>query len=282
MLRDLAPLDRSLPLRRLVALFRSAIAGLGGRRSWRLVERNLVYYRHQWPILVSGFFEPLFYLLGLGVGVGSLVGPVAGPDGRPVAYGAFVAPALLATSAMNGAIYEATYNFFGKLRWQKTYQAIVATPLRMGDVALGELLWALIRSGLYSAAFLAVIVAWGLTRGPWVVLALPATLLLGFAVGAAGMAATTYLRNWTDLDLVTLVTLPVFLFSGTFYPVTVYPEPWRSLVWLSPLYHGSELLRRLTLGMVDPALLVHIGFLVLLGTAGLLVAGHRLERRLTQ
>ena len=115
------------------------------RRAARLIERNVMVYRRIWMILVSGFFEPLFYLLSIGVGIGKLVGDVTLPDGQAIEYTAFVAPALLASSAMNGAVYESTMNVFDKLKWRKIYDAILATPVGAGDIALGEIGWALLR-----------------------------------------------------------------------------------------------------------------------------------------
>ncbi len=107
-------------------------------------------YRRTWLVIVSGFFEPLFYLLGIGFGLGALVGAVTGPDGQPIPYGVFVAPGLLATSAMNGAVYESTFNVFFKLRYAKTYDAILSTPMGIDDVAVGEVGWSLIRGALYA------------------------------------------------------------------------------------------------------------------------------------
>ncbi|HYN48806.1 MAG TPA: ABC transporter permease [Candidatus Nanopelagicales bacterium] len=251
----------------------------GGRRAGLLIERNLVVYRRSWLIIVSGFFEPLFYLLSIGLGIGALVGGVV-VDGREIAYTAFVAPALLASSAMNGAIYDSTFNVFFKLRYARTYDAILSTPVGVGDIALGEIGWALIRGGIYAAAFLVVMVALGMVLSPWALLALPAALLVGFAFGAVGMAATSFMRTWQDFDLIQLVILPLFLFSGTFYPLTTYPEPIRLLVELTPLYHGVELIRGLTTGAVGPGLLVHVAYLAAMGVLGLAVTSRRLERLL--
>jgi lipooligosaccharide transport system permease protein len=196
----------------------------GSRRAGLLIERNLMVYRRGWLVIVSGFFEPLFYLLSIGLGIGALVGSVA-VDGQEIPYTAFVAPALLASSAMNGAIYDSTFNVFFKLNYAKTYDAILSTPVGVGDVALGEIGWALIRGGIYAAAFLIVMFVLGMVLSPWAILAFPAALLVGFAFGAAGMAATSFMRTWQDFDLVQLVILPFFLFSATFYPITTYPEP---------------------------------------------------------
>ncbi|HEX7398502.1 MAG TPA: ABC transporter permease [Candidatus Limnocylindrales bacterium] len=252
----------------------------GGRRAGLLIERNLLVYRRGWLMIVSGFFEPLFYLLSIGLGIGALVGAIPLGDGRTVPYTAFVAPALLASSAMNGAIYDSTFNVFFKLKYAKTYDAILATPVGVADVAVGEIGWALIRGALYAGTFLLVMLAMGLVRSPWAILAFPASLLIGFAFGAAGMAATSFMRTWQDFDLVQLVILPLFLFSGTFYPVTTYSEPIRLLVELTPLYHGVDLVRGLTTGALGPGMLVHVAYLTVMGLVGLAITSRRLERLL--
>lgn len=256
------------------------IRALGGRRAGYVLERNLLVYRHVWIILFSGFFEPLFYLFAVQVGIGGLVGDVhAGPE--VVGYAEFVAPALLASSAMNGAVYESTMNIFHKLKWAKTYDGMLATPLGPFDIAIGEIGWSLVRGAIYATGFLAVMKATGLMPSPWGVLGLPAALLIGFAFGAVGMASTTFMRSWQDFDLVNLAVLLLFLFSATFYPLSVYPEPLRLAAQLSPLYHGVVLIRSLTLGTFDVTLVWHTAFLILMGAAGLTVAGRRLGKLLT-
>jgi len=250
------------------------------RRASRLVERNVLSYRRNWIIIVSGFFEPVFYLFGIGYGLGSLIPSVTGIDGKPISYGLFVAPALLASSAMNGAIYDSTFNVFFKLKYAKTYDAVLATPLGVGDVALGEVTWALIRGTLYSLGFVAVMFVFGLVASPWAILVLPAAMLIGFAFAAVGMAATTFMRAWTDFDYILVVTLPLFLFSATFYPLTAYPEPIRTLVTFTPLYHGVDLLRGLTTGVVGPAMIVHVVYLLVMGAIGLAIVSRRLDRLL--
>ena len=255
---------------------------IGSRRSLRLVERNLFVYRHGWLILLSGFFEPLFYLLSIGFGLGALIGTIPGPAGEPIPYQLFVAPALLASSAMNGAIMESTFNFFFKLNYNKTFTSILSTPLSAGDVAVGELTWALIRGGLYAVGFMVVMVVLGLVVSPWVVLAVPAALLVGFAFGAVGMAATSFMRNWQDFDLVQLVILPLFLFSATFYPIETYPDVLRVVVQLTPLYQGVDLIRSLTVGAISPILLFHVVYLLVMGFAGLYIVSRRLDKLLLQ
>jgi lipooligosaccharide transport system permease protein len=254
--------------------------GLLGARAARMIERNVMVYRRTWLVLVSGFFEPLFYLLGIGFGLGALIGTVPGPDGQPIPYGVFVAPGLLATSAMNGAIYESTFNVFFKLRYAKTYDAILSTPMGIADVAAGEIGWSLIRGGLYAVAFLVVVVILGLARSPLAILAVPAALLIGFAFAAVGMAATTWIRSWQDFDFINVVTLPLFLFSATFYPITAYPEGLRTVVEITPLYQGVAILRQLMTGTVDPSILAHAAYLLVMGVAGLVVVSRRLDRLL--
>lgn len=253
---------------------------LGSRRARHLVERNIYVYRRTWIVLFSGFFEPLFYLGSIGFGLGALVGTVNGPGGQPIPYQLFVAPALLGSAAMNGAIAEGTFNFFFKLRYNKTFDSILSTPLSPGDVAVGELVWALIRGGIYAIAFLVVMVLLGLAVTPLVILAVPAALLIGFAFGGVAMAATSFMRTWQDFDLIQLVILPLFLFSGTFYPLDAYPEAVRVIVQLTPLYQGVDLLRSLTVGHLDAVLLVHVLYLAAMGILGLAVVARRLDKLL--
>ena len=253
---------------------------LGSRRARFLVERNIYVYRHTWIVILSGFFEPLFYLGSIGFGLGALIGTVSGPGGQPISYQLFVAPALLASAAMNGAITEGTFNFFFKLRYNKTFEAILATPLSPGDVAVGELVWALIRGGIYAIAFLLVMLLLGLVVSPWVLFAVPAALLIGFAFGGVAMALTSFMRTWQDFDLIQLVVLPMFLFSGTFYPLDAYPEALRVLVQLTPLYQGVDLLRSLAVGHLDGSLVVHALYLAIMGIAGLWVVSRRLDKLL--
>jgi len=237
-------------------------------------------YRRTWLVLVSGFFEPLFYLLGIGFGLGALIGSVPGPNGQTIPYGVFVAPGLLATSAMNGAVFESTFNVFFKLRYAKTYDAILSTPMGIGDVATGEVGWSLIRGGLYAIGFLVVIVVLGLAQSPLAILCVPAALLIGFAFAAVGMAATTWIRTWQDFDFIVVVTLPLFLFSATFYPITAYPDPLRTVVEWTPLYQGVTLLRQLTTGAIEPSIVVNLVYLAILGFAGLFVVARRLDKLL--
>jgi lipooligosaccharide transport system permease protein len=250
----------------------AAFAGSRGRLPF---ERNLMVYRRSWMVIFSGVFEPLFYLFSLGIGLGHFIGKVPGPGGRLVDYASFVAPALLAAAAMNGAIYDAT-NVFWKLKYLKTYDAMLSTPIEPADVAVGETAWALFRGFLYAISFMAVAGALGLIESAWGLLALPGAVLIGFAFAGLGVAATTFMRTWQDFELIALVQLPMFLFSATFFPISTYPEAIQWVVRFSPLYHAIELLRALNLGTVGLPQLVNVAYLAALGSAGLFVAPRRL------
>ena len=264
----------------MTALRLTPVLALGGQRWLRMIERNLLVYKHGWLVLFSGFFEPLFYLLSIGFGLGRMVGDVPGPGGQPIPYALFVAPALLAASAMNGAITESTFNFFFKLNYDKTFASILSTPMSPADISVGELAWALIRGALYTVGFIAVLVVLGLVRSPLILLTLPGALLIGFAFAAVGMAATSFMRTWQDFDLIQLVVLPMFLFSGTFFPLDSFPEPARILIQLTPLYHGVDLLRGLSIGVVGPETLVHVVYLTVIGLVGMAIVSRRLDKLL--
>jgi lipooligosaccharide transport system permease protein len=248
---------------------------LGGQGSLHLVERHARVYRHAWLMFASGIGEPLFYLFSIGVGLGRLVGTIGG-----VSYAAYVAPALLATSSMNGAIFDSTYNVFFLLKYAKVYDALLATPVRPPEIALGQIVWALIRGALYASAFVVVMLAMGLLRSPWAIGVLPAAVLTGFAFAAIGMAATTFMRSWQDFEFVTLASVPLFLFSATFFPLSVYPRAVAVVVECTPLYQSVALMRGLALGTVGPALAFRAAYLALMGVAGLYLAGRRVSRLL--
>lgn len=253
--------------------------------AWRgallLLERNVVAYRRQWLAFLSGFAEPVLYLLSIGIGVGELVGKIPGPGDTLVTYREFVAPGMLAAAAMNGAIFDTTFNFFVKLKYQGVYDAMLATPLTPGDIAAGEVSWSLSRGAAYAGAFLVTMVLFGLVPSWWAVLALPGAVLIGFAFAGAGLAATTWMRSWTDFDLVTAALVPMFLFSATFFPLSRYPEWLQWVVRCTPLYQGVALERALVLGAVEWTIVVHAAYLVALGVLGVRIAGRRLATLLT-
>jgi len=256
----------------------AALLDRPGGRGTLLFERNLMSFRRMWTILVSGFFEPLFYLLALGYGLGGYVGDVV-IDGVAMDYAVFVAPGLLAASAMNGAFYDAT-NVFWKLRYQKLYDSVLSTPLGPKDIAAGETAWALFRGLIYAVGFFAVILVLGLVESWWAILALPATVFIGFAFAGAGIAAVTWMRSWQDFDILNLAILPMFLFSATFFPLSTYPGWLEVVIQATPLYHGVELLRSLTTGTVGWYQLFDVAYLAALGLVGTLIVGRRVEKLL--
>ncbi|SNR59147.1 lipooligosaccharide transport system permease protein [Haloechinothrix alba] len=250
--------------------------GLYAGRASKVLERSLLVSRKMWLVFVSGIVEPAVYLLAFQIGFGRLVTEVVGPGGEVMSYAAFVASALMVASAMNGAVYDATFNVFFKIRHARTYEGMLATPVGPVDIAMGEVSWSMLRGGLYAVAFLAIMTLLGLSGSPWVVLLVPVALLVAFTFAALGMACVTFIRTVSQFDYIQLAVMPLFLFSATFYPLSVYPEPLRPVVQLSPLYHGVELARQLSVGVVDPALLGHVGYLAALAALGLWVTSRRL------
>lgn len=240
-----------------------------------MMYRNMLVYRRIWPVILSGFAEPVFYLFSIGVGVGALVDDFTF-NGAPVEYAAFVAPAMLAAAAMNGAIMEATFNIFFKLRYEKVYDAVLATPMRPGDIARGEIAWSLLRGSVYSAAFLVIMLAMGLVDSWWAVLALPAAILTGFAFAAVGMAITTFMKTWQDFEYVNAAIMPLFLFSATFFPLTAYAGWLQVVVEVTPLYRAVVLCRELTTGLVTLDSLWSVVYLLLMGLIGLRIVSRRL------
>lgn len=253
-------------------------------RSVHMVQRNRIVYRHAWMVIVSGFFEPLFYLFGIGFGVGAMVGDVGG-----IAYGAFVAPGLLAAHCMNGAITDGFFNIFFKLHYEKTYDGILATPMGVPDIAFGEMLWALGRGSGYAGAFLGVILLMGEFLGPpmllsvWAVLALPAAVLASAAFSAMALCLSSLVRKISDFDIVMgMLVMPMFLFAGIFFPVDQLPQIVQWVVQVVPLYHAVAMLRQLTTGAVDLTIVVHAIYLVMTGTLAFVIAMRRLERMLVR
>ncbi|HLM64775.1 MAG TPA: ABC transporter permease [Acidimicrobiales bacterium] len=254
----------------------TAIALVGTKRTLRVVERNVRSYARMWPAFLTGFLEPIFYLFSIGIGVGELVGDLPGPGGHPVSYELFVAPAMLATSAMNGTVFDTTFNFFFKYKYAKTFDGMLATPLGVADIARGELAWALLRGTIYVAGFLLTMIALDLVESWWALLALPAAALIGFAFAGAGLGLTTYMRSFTDFAYVGLAITPLFLFSATFFPLSEYPGALAWFVRISPLYQGVAIERALVLGDVSWSLIGHAAYLAAMGVFGLRLATRRL------
>ena len=243
-----------------------------------VVGRGLLATRStNWIIVLSGVFEPVFYLLALGIGLGGYIGGVQNAQGDTIPYAAYIAPALLAVSAMNGAVYDSTWNVFFKMHFGKLYQGMLATRLGPLDVALGEISLALLRGAAYGITFLLVMQALGLNLAWSAVLALPAILLIAFGFASLGMGITSYLKTFQQMEWIQFVMLPMFLFSATFYPITVYPEWVQQIVMALPLWHGVELVRGLTTGILSADMLWHVLYYVVMIAIGLVFTTKRLR-----
>ena len=260
-----------------------AIRGGGVRALWAgnpqaVVQRGLLAARSSsWAVVLSGFFEPVFYLASLGIGLGALVGDVQTSQGVAVSYAAFIAPALLAVSAMNGAIYDSTWNVFFRLNYGKLYEGMLATSLGPLDVALGEILYALLRGLAYATGFMIIMQILGLNLSWTAILALPAVLLIAFGFASLGMGVTSYMKTFQQMDWINFVLLPMFLFSATFYPITVYPEWVQHIVMALPLWHGVELIRGLTTGILSLGMLWHVLYYIVMIAVGLVFTTRRLR-----
>jgi lipooligosaccharide transport system permease protein len=230
-----------------------------------------------WLVVVSGVFEPVFYLLSLGIGLGAFVGTVTAGDGRQISYAAFIAPALLATAAMNGAVYDSTWNVFFKIRFARLYEGMLATSLGPFDVAVGEIVLALLRGAGYAVAFMVVMQLVGLNLSWWALLALPAVLLVALAFASFGMAITSYMRSFQQMDVINFVMLPMFLLSGTFYPLSVYPPDVQVIIQALPLWQSIELVRSLTTGAVTTGILWHVLYLGAMAGLGMVLTTRRLR-----
>ena len=246
-------------------------------RSRAIMERAYIAFKSStWMIVISGFVEPVLFLLSFGYGLKDLVGDIT-VAGQPVGYVAFIAPALLATSAMNGAIYDSTMNVYFKLKHDRLYHGMLATSLGPMDVALGEISWALLRGLSYSIGFMAIVAPLGLIPSMWGILAIPAAVLIAFGFASFGMAVTSYMKSYQQLEVVNVVLLPMFLFSGSFYPLDVFPEWLQTVIRLFPLAHAIDLVRGLTLGNITWALAGHAMYFVVMIVIGLFFTTRRLN-----
>ncbi|WP_145951228.1 ABC transporter permease [Micrococcus luteus] len=256
---------------------RGPLAGAYSGNVRAVMERAFLSLKsNNWVVFFSGFFEPVLYLASLGLGLGALVGDVAGPDGTPVPYGMYLAPALLAVSAMNGAIYDSTWNVFFKLRYAKTYQTMLSTRLGPLDVALGEIAMALLRGLIYAVGFLIVMTVAGLVTSWTALLMIPGALLVALGFASLGMAVTSWMKTFQHMDWVQIVLMPMFLFSATFFPLAVYPEPIQWVIRVFPLWHAVEMMRALAVGVLSWATAGHVLYFVVMAGIGVWLAAHRL------
>ena len=265
-----------------VALADARIGKIGDQiyagRPLSVLERSWISFKSSaWFAIVSGFLEPVLYLFSFGYGVGKLVGNVSLANGSVVTYVMFIAPGLLATSAMNGAIFDTTWNVYFKMHESKTYNAMLSTSLGPLDVALGEIAWAVLRGVIYSIGFMLVVTPLGLIPSWWGILAIPAAALIAFAFASIGMALTSYFKSYQQLGLIEVFLLPIFLFSGSLFPTEILPSWANLIVKISPLWHAIELIRNLCVGEIHLGLLVHVLFFLALITFGLFILTRRLN-----
>jgi len=251
-------------------------AGIYAGRVHAIFQRNATALRTSNLLAVlTGFVEPVLFLLAFGFGIGQLISSVE-VDNVPVSYAAFIAPALLASSAMNGAIFDSTYNVYFKMHYSKVYQGMLATSLGPLDVALGEIGWAVLRGGAYALGFMAIAAGFGLVPGPSALLAIPAALLIAFAFSSIGMSITSYMSSFHQLNWLTFWLLPMFLFSGTFYPVSNYPDWLRFIVEATPLAQGVSMVRSIWLQDFGIGLLGHVAYFVAFAVIGVTMTSRRL------
>ncbi|HEX5497403.1 MAG TPA: ABC transporter permease [Mycobacteriales bacterium] len=253
----------------------------------RSLEYWLYSYRRTWRgTVVSSVLTPLLYLTAMGVGLGALVDRGGTARLHGVSYLAFIAPGLLAATAMQVATFESTYPVMGAIKWQRTYHAMLATPLGVRDVVAGHLWWVAFRIGSTCVVYLGVMSAFGVVSSPWAVLALPAALLTGMAFAAPIMAfAASQERDSGFNGIFRFGLIPMFLFSGTFFPVSQLPALVRPLAYVTPLWHGVDLCRELVLGTVTTSggvnrPLIHLAYLGVWAVGGVLLARLSFRRRL--
>lgn len=252
--------------------------GLYSGRARAVLERSWIAFKSStWMVVISGFIEPLLNLIVFGFGVGHFIGTIELPNGKVVSYAAFIVPGLLASSAMMGAILDSTWNVFFKMHEAKLYNAMLATSLGPMDVALGEISWALLRGALYSTSFMIVVTPLGLIKSWWGILAIPIGVVIGFSFAAIGMAATSYMTSFQQLGLINIFVLPITLFSGSFFPLSILPHWLEAIMRWTPLTQGIELMRMCTLGTVDGTIFVHLLYFAGFITLGVFFTTRRLN-----
>jgi lipooligosaccharide transport system permease protein len=250
--------------------------------SGRVWLRNWLVYRRLWHrSLAFGFLQPVLFLTAMGLGIGALI-----PDDRS-AFGGFeyidwLGPGLLAAMAMQTATFESTYPIMNKIMWGRNYEAMLSTPLSIRSIVLGELGWTAFRIGSLAAVFLLVLFLFGIVRTPLAILAVPFAMLIGVAFSSCLIAFTATQKNDVGFSAIfRFVINPLFLFSGTFFPLTNLPEPLRAVAWATPLFHGVELIRGSILDQLDPVTApLHLGYLLVMLAVGTFFAERTLTRRM--
>jgi lipooligosaccharide transport system permease protein len=247
--------------------------------AWRLWQRNASIYRRTYRLnILPNFFEPLFFLLAMGLGLGGYLGRIQG-----VEYMDFIAPGLVATAAMYGSSFEVTFNCFVKMKFGKVYDAVIATPLSTEDVALGELLWATTRALIYGLVFLVIAAAFGVVHSWLVLLAPVAVALIGMMFSVIGLGFTAVIPVIDYFTYFwTLFMTPMFLFSGIFFPLDRMPEWVQVLAWMMPLHHAVNLMRALMLTGDLRAAVLAAGWIAVLTAVLFVLPLNLLHRRLVK
>ncbi len=251
-------------------------------RALRMVQRNALVYRHVWRGSVfSSFLQPTLFLIAMGIGLGRMVDAGGTPLPGGATYAEFLAPGLLAAAAMQVAAFESTYPVLGRMMWFRNYEAIMTTPMGVPDLVLGELAWLVLRLTTTATAFVLVMTAFRIPRSPLVILAIPAAVLTGLAFAAPIMAFAATLKHSNPFNvLFRFVITPLFLFSGVFFPISRLPEPLAYAAWLTPLFHGVQLVRGFALDAVPSAWPIHAAYLGALVAAGIAMSQRNCRRRL--
>ncbi len=251
----------------------------------RVVEHRAVQYRRTFRSSVfTSFLSPVLFLTAMGLGLGGYVDASGDAVLGGLSYLEFLAPGLLAATVMQSAAFEATFPIIGGLNWQRTFHAMYATPLSPSDIALGNLVWMAIRMAMIASVFSAVIIVLGAAHSPLVVLGIPVAVLTGMAFAAPITAFSATQRTPNRFNVIFRFGItPLFLFSGTFFPIESLPDVLQPIAWLSPLWHGVDLTRGLVLGTVgqQPAQMVaHVVVLVAIVVVSTWATVRMIERRL--
>ncbi|MGH2428316.1 MAG: ABC transporter permease [Candidatus Limnocylindria bacterium] len=251
--------------------------------SGRVFQRNWLVYRRLWHRSIAfGFLQPVLFLTAMGLGLGALIGAPQQEAFGGIPYLHWLGPGLLAAMGMQTATFETTYPIMNKIMWGRNYEAMLSTPVNVRSIVGGELGWVAFRIGTLAAVFLLVLTLFGIARTPLAVLAVAVAVLTGMAFGACLIAFTATQRNDVGFSAIfRFVINPLFLFSGTFFPLSQLPEPVQWLAWATPLFHGVELIRGLILDQVDLlAAPIHLGYLLLMLAIGTALADRNLRRRM--
>ncbi|MEO7295558.1 MAG: ABC transporter permease [Candidatus Limnocylindria bacterium] len=251
--------------------------------SGRVWQRNWLVYKRLWHrSLAFGFIQPVLFLTAMGIGIGALLTPASLEAFGGVSYIDWLGPGLLAAMSMQTATFESTYPIMNKIMWGRNYEAMLSTPVGIRSIVYGELAWTAFRIGSLAAVFLVVLVVFGIVRSPLAILAVPFAMLIGTAFAACLIAFTATQKNDVGFSAIfRFVINPLFLFSGTFFPLTNLPEPLRAVAWATPLFHGVELVRGSILNQLNPATApIHLAYLLVMFGVGAWFAERTLTRRM--